>query len=139
MRKFIINVNGKSYDVDVEEVKDGVVSMPSAPSVQAAAPAPKAVPVPAAAPAAAPAPKAASAAPASVPAGATTIQAPMPGTILSIKVQAGDKVKKGQVLCILEAMKMENEIMTGADGVISSVAVNTGDSVNTGQVLFIIG
>jgi biotin carboxyl carrier protein len=137
MRKFIINVNGKSYDVDVEEVKDGVVSTPS---IQAAAPAPKAVPAaaPAAVPTAAPAPKAA-AAPVSVPAGATSIPAPMPGTILSIKVQAGDKVKKGQVLCILEAMKMENEIMTGADGVISSVAINTGDSVNTGQVLFIIG
>lgn len=135
MRKFIINVNGKSYDVDVEEVKDGVISTPSAPSIQAA-PAPKAAAAPT--PAAAPAPKAA-AAPVSVPAGAVSVPAPMPGTILSIKVQAGDKVKKGQVLCILEAMKMENEIMTGTDGVISSVAVSTGDSVNTGQVLFIIG
>lgn len=133
MRKFIINVNGKSYDVDVEEVKDGVVSTPTTHNVQAATPAPKAF-----TPAAAPAPKAAAAS-VSVPAGATTIPAPMPGTILSVKVQAGDKVKKGQVLCILEAMKMENEIMTGADGVISSVAVNAGDSVNTGQVLFIIG
>jgi glutaconyl-CoA/methylmalonyl-CoA decarboxylase subunit gamma len=68
-----------------------------------------------------------------------SIPAPMPGTILSVKVKAGDTVKKGQVLCILEAMKMENEIMTGADGVVSSVAINAGDSVNTGQVLFIIG
>lgn len=133
MRKFIINVNGKSYDVEVEEVKDGVVSTPSMPSVQAAAPAsaPKA-----SAPVAAPK---AAAAPVSVPAGATSIPAPMPGTILSIKVQAGDTVKKGQVLCILEAMKMENEIMSGIDGVISSVAVNTGDSVNTGQLLLVIG
>ena len=135
MRKFMINVNGKSYDVEVEEVKGGVVSVPSAPAVQAAAPAPKATP----APTAAPAPKAASAAPVSVPAGATSIQAPMPGTILSIKVQAGDTVKKGQVLCILEAMKMENEIMAGSEGVISSIAVNAGDSVNTGQLLFIMG
>lgn len=137
MRKFIINVNGKSYDVEVEEVKDGVISTPSVPSVQAAAPAPKASTPVAAPKAAAPAPKVA--APVSVPAGATSIPAPMPGTILSIKVQAGDTVKKGQVLCILEAMKMENEIMTGTDGVISSVSINTGDSVNTGQVLFIIG
>lgn len=136
MRKFIINVNGKSYDVEVDEVKGGVVSSPAAPSVQAAAPAPKAAPAPA--PAAAPAPKAA-AAPVSVPTGAVSVPAPMPGTILSIKVQAGDKVKKGQVLCILEAMKMENEIMTGTDGVVSSVAISTGDSVNTGQVLFVIG
>jgi glutaconyl-CoA/methylmalonyl-CoA decarboxylase subunit gamma len=134
MRKFIINVNGKSYDVEVEEVKDGVVSTPSAPSVQAAAPA--AAPKVVSAPAAAPAPKAA---PVSVPAGAVSIPAPMPGTILSVKVKAGDTVKKGQVLCILEAMKMENEIMTGADGVVSSVAINAGDSVNTGQLLFIIG
>jgi biotin carboxyl carrier protein len=134
MRKFIINVNGKSYDVEVEEVKDGVVSTPSIPS----APAPKAATPVAAPKAAAPVAKAA-AAPVSVPAGATSIPAPMPGTILSIKVKAGDTVKKGQVLCILEAMKMENEIMSGVDGVISSIAVNTGDSVNTGQVLLIIG
>jgi len=60
----------------------------------------------------------------------------MPGTILSINVKAGDTVKKGQVLCILEAMKMENEIMSGADGTIASVAVSQGDSVSTGQVLF---
>lgn len=131
MRKFLINVNGKSYDVEVEEVKDGVVSTPSAPAVHVAAPAPKA--------ASAPAPKAAPAAQVAVAAGETSIQAPMPGTILSVKVQAGDHVKKGQVLCILEAMKMENEIMTGADGIISSIAVNAGDSVNTGQLLFILG
>ena len=128
MRKFMINVNGKSYEVEVEEIKDGA-AVPSAPAApRAAAPAPK----PAAA--AAPAPKPAAAAP--VPAGASTITSPMPGTILSINVKAGDAVKKGQVLCILEAMKMENEIMAGADGTITSVAVSQGDSVNTGQVLF---
>jgi glutaconyl-CoA decarboxylase len=135
MRKFRINVNGKSYDVEVEELKDGVVSAPAAPVVKAAAPAPKA-----AAPAApAPSPKAAPAAPVSVPAGAASVTAPMPGTILSVNVKAGDTVKKGQVLCILEAMKMENEIMSGTEGTITSVAVNQGDSVNTGQVLFVIG
>lgn len=134
MRKFRINVNGKAYDVEVEEIKGGAVST-SAP-VQAAAPAAPAAP--AAAPAPAPAPKAA-AAPASVPAGATSVVAPMPGTILSINVKAGDTVKKGQILCILEAMKMENEIMSGVDGTISSVAINTGDSVNTNQLLFVMG
>jgi biotin carboxyl carrier protein len=115
VRKFMINVNGKSYEVEVEEIKDGVSAAPVAPvapaapraAAPAAAPAPK--PAPAAAPAAAP-----------VPAGASTVTAPMPGTILSINVKAGDAVKKGQVLCILEAMKMENEIMAGADGCISS-------------------
>lgn len=135
MRKFMINVNGKSYEVEVEEIKDGVaaapVSAPAAqPAPQAAAPAPAA---PKAAPAPAPKP---AAAPAAVPAGASTITAPMPGTILSVNVKAGDTIKKGQVLCILEAMKMENEIMSGVDATIVSVSVSQGDSVNTGQVLF---
>lgn len=129
MRKFMINVNGKSYEVEVEEIKDGVVAAPVAqPAPRAATPAPAA---PKAAPA--PAPKAA---PAAIPAGASTVTAPMPGTILSINVKVGDTVKKGQVLCILEAMKMENEIMAGGDATIASVAVNQGDSVSTGQVLF---
>lgn len=131
MRKFMINVNGKSYEVEVEEIKDGVAAAPVAqPKPAAAAPAvPKAAP----APAPAPAPKAA---PAAVPSGASTVNAPMPGTILSINVKAGETVKKGQVLCILEAMKMENEIMSGVDGTVASVAVSQGDSVSTGQVLF---
>lgn len=126
MRKFMINVNGKSYEVEVEEIKDGVIAAPVAqPAPRAAAPAPvapKAAPKPAAAPAA-------------VPAGASTVTAPMPGTILSINVKAGDPVKKGQVLCILEAMKMENEIMAGNDGTVAAVSVSQGDSVSTGQVL----
>lgn len=131
MRKFMINVNGKSYEVEVEEIKDGVAAAPAPAAPRAAAPAPAAKPAPAAAPAPKPA-----AAPAAVPAGASTVTAPMPGTILSINVKAGDTVKKGQVLCILEAMKMENEIMSGADGTIASVNVSQGDSVSTGQVLF---
>jgi glutaconyl-CoA decarboxylase len=128
MRKFMINVNGNSYEVEVEEIKDGVVAAPAAqPKPAAAAPKPAAAPAPAPKPAAAPA---------AVPAGASTVTSPMPGTILSINVKAGDTVKKGQVLCILEAMKMENEIMAGADGTIASVGVSQGDSVSTGQVLF---
>jgi len=131
MRKFNINVNGKSYEVEVEEVRDGVAA---APVVASAPAAPKTVSTPKATPA--PAPKAA---PVSVPAGANTVVAPMPGTILSINVKAGDTVKKGQILCILEAMKMENEIMSGVDATVTSIAVNQGDSVNTGQVLVVLG
>ncbi len=135
MRKFMINVNGKSYEVEVEEVKDGVVAAaPAAPAVAARPAAPAAAPKPAATPAPKPA-----VAPAAVPAGAATVTAPMPGTILSVSVKAGEAVKKGQVLCILEAMKMENEIMAAADGVVSSVAVAQGDSVSTGQVLIVLG
>lgn len=134
MRKFMINVNGNSYEVEVEEIKDGVVSAP-APATKVAPPkvaqpkavAPKAV-----------APKAASA-PVDVPAGATTVNAPMPGTILSVNVSAGDLVKKGEVLCILEAMKMENEIMSPVDGTVTSVGINQGDAVSTGQVLIVLG
>lgn len=124
MRKFIINVNGNSYEVEVEEIREG-----------AAVSAPVAAPVSKAAPKAAPAPKSAPKAAAPVAAGANSVTAPMPGTILGINIKGGDSVKKGQVLCILEAMKMENEIMAAADGKVASVHVNVGDSVNTGQVL----
>lgn len=123
MRKFNITVNGKSYEVDVEEV--GGVSVP------AAAPAPVA-----AALKAAPAPAPAAAAPKAAPvAGASQVKAPMPGTILSVKVKAGDKVSSGDVVAILEAMKMENEIFAGVDGTIAGVSVSSGDAVNTGDVI----
>lgn len=134
MKKFLINVNGNSYEVEVEEVKDGAAV--EAPRV--AAPAPVAKPAVAAAPKAAPAPKPAASAPAAVPAGAATVTAPMPGTILAVNVKAGDAVKKGQVLCILEAMKMENEIMAAGDAAVASVEVNAGQAVNTGQVLIVL-
>ncbi len=124
MRKFIINVNGNSYEVEVEEIKDGVAAAPAAPKAAAPAAAPTA---PAAAPAA---PKAAAPA-----AGSVSVNAPMPGTILAVNVKAGDDVKKGQVLCVLEAMKMENDITATADGKVASVSVNVGDAVETGQVL----
>ncbi|HOS69997.1 MAG TPA: biotin/lipoyl-binding protein [Bacillota bacterium] len=129
MKKFLINVNGKSYEVEVEEIKDGgTVAEP-----RAAAPVPK----PAAAPPPAPKP-AAAAAPSAVPAGAATVTSPMPGTILAVNVKVGEAVKKGQVLCILEAMKMENEIMAAGDAVVASIEVNAGDAVNTGQVLIVL-
>ena len=121
MRKFNITVNGKTYEVDVEEV-GGVATAPVA--------------APVAAPAAAPAPKAAPAAPkATGTMGANKVTAPMPGTVVSIKVNVGDKVESGTLVAVLEAMKMENEIFAGCDGVVASINANAGDSVNTGDVL----
>ena len=110
MKKFNITVNGQAYEVEVEEVGGAVSAAPApkAAPAPAAAPAPKAAP----APAAAPAPKAAAA----VPAGAATVSAPMPGKIMSVAVKPGDAVKRGLVLLILEAMKMQNEIMAPGDG-----------------------
>lgn len=124
MRKFNITVNGKTYEVDVEEVGGVATSAPvSAPA-----------PAPAAAPAATP--KAAPAAPkATGSMGATKVTAPMPGTVVSIKVNVGDKVESGTLVAVLEAMKMENEIFAGADGVIASINANAGDRVSTGDVL----
>lgn len=124
MKRFNITVNGNAYDVQVEEV--GAGAAPAAPA------APVAVPAPAAAPAAAPAP---AVAPAAAAAGTESLNAPMPGNILDIKVKAGDSVTKGQVLLILEAMKMENEIMAPRDAVVAGVHVNKGDSVDSGKLL----
>ncbi len=83
---------------------------------------------------AAPAPKAA----APVAAGATTVSAPMPGKVLEVKVKAGDAVKSGDVLMILEAMKMQNEIMAPADGTVSDVRVSAGQTVSTGDVMIVL-
>ena len=133
MRKFSITVNGQAYEVEVEEI-GGAPSFAAAPVAApvpvAAAPAPvAAAPAPKAAPA--PAPKAAAAA----PAGAEVISAPMPGNINDVRVSAGQQVKKGDILVILEAMKMENEIMAPHDGTVASVNVNKGATVNTGDTL----
>ena len=130
IKKFNVKVNGNSYEVEVEEIKDGV--QPVAPAVQRPAAAPASAP---AAPTAAPAPKAA---PVAV-AGAGTVSAPMPGTVLDIMVKEGDVVKSGQVCVILEAMKMENELPAPCDGTVKSVNVTKGASVNTADVLVVIG
>ena len=127
MKKFNITVNGKSYEVDVEEI-GGVPSAPVAP--RAAAPR-------AAAPKAAPK-AAAKAAPKAAVAGGTQITAPMPGTIFDLKVKEGDAVSAGDVVLVLEAMKMENEISTPVDGTVSQILVKTGESVNGGDVMIVI-
>lgn len=124
MRRFNVTVNGVSYDVVVEEVGGAPVQAP-------VAAAPAAAPVAAPAPAAAPAPKAAPAG----NAGAIAVKAPMPGTIMKVNVAPGDAVKKGDVLCVLEAMKMENDISAPQDGVVASVNVQKGASVQTEEVL----
>lgn len=132
MKKFIVNVNGNSYEVEVEEVgssSQSVVSAPvAAPAAQPAQPKAPAAPAPAA-------PKAEAKPAQAVPQGAEVVEAPMPGTILDIKVNQGDTVKKGQVLLILEAMKMENEIMAPRDGKVTAVNTSKGSSVNVGDPL----
>lgn len=119
--KYIVTLNGKQYEVEV--TKGQATAMPAGDApVIAATPAP-ATPAPAAPAAAA------------APAGAETISSPMPGTILQVKCAAGQAVKRGEILFILEAMKMENEIFAPHDGTVSSVAVAQGAVVDTGAVL----
>lgn len=130
MRKFNVVVNGTAYEVEVEEVAAGASG--AAPAVAA----PKAAPV-AAAPKAAPAPKVAPA-PAAAPADATVVSSPMPGTIVDIKVQMGQTVKNGDIVAILEAMKMENEIFAPCDGKIVAISASKGSSVNTGDAIVAI-
>lgn len=133
MKTYRITVNGNVYDVQVEEVNGSAVPM-TAP----VAPAPVAAPV-----AATPAPVAAAPAPAaSAPAPAPTgsgegvkITSPMPGTILDIKVNVGDRVEENQVVIILEAMKMENEIVTSVGGSVTGINVTKGQTVASGDVL----
>lgn len=127
MKHLKVTVNGTVYDVQVEEA--------------AASAAPAAAPVPekAAAPAVSPAPAAAPAPRASAPAGGETITSPMPGSIVSVAVKPGQSVKKGDVVLVLEAMKMENEIMAPHDAAVTAVLVNKGDNVNSGDPLVALG
>lgn len=118
MRNLKITVNGVAYDVQVEETTGGAVSTPTV----SAAPAPKAAPVPkSAAPAAA--------------AGSVKIEIPMPGTIVSVNASVGQEVKKGDVLIVFEAMKMENEIQSPKDGKVASVLCAKGENKESGAVL----
>ncbi len=110
MKKYRVNVNGTAYEVEIEEMTGAPAAAPAA-----------------AAPAAAPAPAASGA--------GESITSPMPGNILAVNVAAGDMVRKGQVLMILEAMKMENEIMAPHDGKVTAVAVTKGAAVESGALL----
>ncbi len=111
MKNYRITVNGTSYDVSVEELSGG------------------------AAPVAAPAAASAAPAPAAGGAGSIKVSSPMPGKILAVKANVGDSVKKGQVILILEAMKMENEVVAPEDGTIASIDVTVGASVESGDTL----
>ena len=131
--KYKVTLNKRVYEVEVEAGQAMLLDeyeavAPAAPAPAAAAPA---------APAAAPAP-AATAAPVVTGAG-EPVTAPMPGTILKVNVTQGQAVKAGTVLCILEAMKMENEIMTSKDGTVTQVLVSKGSAVDTGAPLVVIG
>ena len=137
--KYIANVNGKRYEIELERVEDyrpmtreeiaapvtasaPIVAAPAAPvaPTPVAAPAPVAAPSPAAAP---------------VSAGASTVVAPLPGTILDVKVAPGQAVKTGEIVIIMEAMKMETEVVAAADGVVDSILVKKGDAVDTDATL----
>ena len=111
MKTYKVTVNGTTYEITLEAVDASEIK--SAPAAAPAAPAPTS-------------------------AGGETVSSPMPGTILSVNVTNGAVVKKGDVLMILEAMKMENEIMSPCDGTIASVAVTKGSNVETGAVLCVI-
>ncbi len=129
--KYKVTLNGKTYEVEVEAGKAVLLD-----EYEALAPA-KEAPA-AAAPAAAPAPVAAApAAPVSLAAG-ETVAAPMPGNILRVDVKEGDKVKSGQILVILEAMKMENEIVAPKDATVVQVATSKGAVVETGTPLIVL-
>ena len=130
--KYKVTLNGRTYEVEVEAAEAMLLS-----EYEAIAPAPVAA-APAAAPAAPAAAPAAAAAPVVTGAG-EKVNAPMPGTILKVNVSQGQAVKEGDVLCVLEAMKMENEIMAPKAGTVTQVVVAKGSSVNTGDALVVIG
>ena len=137
-KKYRITVDGTSYTVEVEELGSAAPTpvpaaavAPAPMPVAAAAPAP-AVPAPAPSPAPAPV-----AAPAPVTGGAA-VEAPMPGKILKVAVSVGSPVKSGEIVIVLEAMKMENEIFSPSDGVVKEIRCREGDAVNTGDVMMVI-
>ena len=131
--KYKITLKGRTYEVEVEAGQAMLLS-----EYEAVAPSAPAAPV-AAAPAAAAAPAPVAAAAPAVTGAGEAVNAPMPGTILRVNVTQGQAVKEGDVLCVLEAMKMENEIMAPKAGTVTQVVVSKGASVNTGDALVVIG
>ena len=115
MKKYKVNVNGTVYEITLEVMDGAPAAAPAAPVAAPVAPV------------------------AAAPAGGEKVSAPMPGTILSVNVQNGSAVKKGDMLFILEAMKMENEIMAPCDGTVASVSVTKGAAVESGSLLCVIG
>ena len=132
--KYKVSLNGRTYEVEVEAAEAMLLS-----EYDAIAPAPVAAAPVAAAPVAAPATASAPAAAPVVTGAGEAVNAPMPGTILKVNVSQGQAVKEGDVLCVLEAMKMENEIMAPKAGTVTQVVVAKGSSVNTGDALVVIG
>lgn len=126
MKRFLIRINGKTYDAEVEVV-----------GISASAP----VAAPAAAPAVAPAAAPAAPAPAAAPAagGPANVTSPLPGTVLRLCKNTGDSVAAGEVVMIVESMKMENEVVAPEAGRIASIAVAAGSAINTGDLLFTLG
>lgn len=131
--KYVVTLNGKDYEVEVAQGSAEVLSVSAAGSA-----APAATPAPAPVHAAAPVVPAPVPVPAA-PAAGKAVNAPMPGTVLKMHVKQGDKVTNGQVLLVLEAMKMENEIFSPCDGTVTSVVVREGSSVNSGDAMITIG
>ncbi|MBO8167568.1 MAG: biotin/lipoyl-binding protein [Thermoanaerobacteraceae bacterium] len=138
MKKFRVTVNGEVYEVEVEEIGGTAQAGQAQPAPQ---PAITPAPMPAAAPkAAAPAPKpAAPKKPAAPTASGEQVTAPLPGTVLDIKVSVGQQVNAGDVLLTLEAMKMENEVTAGTSGEVKEILVDKGATVASGDTLVIIG
>lgn len=134
MKKFKVTVNGKAYEVEVEEMGGTPAAAPAPQAAAAPAPAAPAAPAPAPAPAATPAPAVGG----PIPEGAITVKAPMPGKISALKAEAGKAVKRGDIILVLEAMKMQNDITATADGTLHEIRVNPGDNVKTGDVLAVI-
>ncbi len=121
MKKYNITVNGTTYEVIVEEADSASASYSASNNAPVATPVHQAAPT--------------TSKPVSGASGAVKISSPMPGTILSVKVSVGQSVKKGDVICVLEAMKMENDIPAPQDGVVASINIQKGSSVNAGDVL----
>lgn len=138
--KYVVTLNGRDYEVEVNETEAVITNV-----AQTAAPVAPAAPVAVAAPVAAPAPAAAPAeeapaapAPVAVAGDGVKVTAPMPGNILAVNVTVGQAVKKGEVMIILEAMKMENEIVAPEDGTVKQILVQKGVTVDTDAVLAVI-